>query len=277
MELTINSKARLNNGIEMPFIGLGVYQSPGGNVTTNAVLYALEAGYRHVDTAKIYGNERDVGRAIREGPVSRKEIFVTTKLWNSDHGYSATIKACNESLEKLRLEYVDLYLIHWPVKESRLESWRAMETALDEGKCKAVGVSNYMVRHLEELLDNCSITPAVNQIELNPYNYLYMKEIVDLCRSKNIQLEAYSPLTKGKKLNDPKLVDVARKYSKTPAQILIRWALEEKMVVIPKSTNKTRIRENSSVFDFTISREDMEYMNSFNEDLITGWDPTKAP
>jgi len=277
MELTIQSKATLHNGVEIPFLGLGVFQSPPGEVTRRAVLYALEAGYRHIDTAKIYRNEQDVGWAVRESGIPRSEIFVTTKLWNQDHGYNRAIRAFNESLQRLGLDYIDLYLIHWPVEGLRLESWRALETLLAEGRCRAIGVSNYLVRHLEELSGSGKGVPAVNQIELSPYNYLSRKEVVDFCRSKGVQLEAYSPLTKGKKLSDPKLVALARKYGKTPAQMLIRWALQHQMVVIPKSTDRDRIRENAQVFDFSIAKGDMACLDSFDENLTTGWDPTHAP
>lgn len=212
----------LNNGVTIPALGLGVFRSPAGEMTRNAVLHALEAGYRHIDTAKIYGNEESVGQAIRESGIPRSEIFLTTKLWNSDHGYDATLRACDESLTKLGFHAVDLYLVHWPVQGLRLETWRAMETLLAEGKARAIGVSNYMVHHLEELLEHANVVPAINQIELSPYNYLYRKEVVDLCRANDIQVEAYSPLTKAQKLHDPKLVELARKYSKTAAQILIR-------------------------------------------------------
>lgn len=277
MELTVKSKTQLNNGIEIPLLGLGLFQSPPGEFTKNAVHNAFEAGYRHVDTAKIYGNEPAVGQAIRDSVIPRSEIFVTTKLFNTDHGYDSTIKAYTESLQKLGLDYIDLYLVHWPVEGIRLETWKAMETLLKEGKCKAIGVSNYMVRHLEELLANGSVVPAVNQIELHPYNYLSKKEVVSFCRANGIQLEAYSPLTKGRKLNDPKLINIATKYAKTSAQILIRWALQHEFVVIPKSSNKDRIFENANIFDFSISGEDMTFLDALNEDLITSWDPTNAP
>ena len=275
--MDINSKYKLNNGVEIPVIGLGVFKSPAGKTTRKAVKYALQTGYRHIDTAKIYANENDVGKAITECDIPREEIFVTTKLWNSDQGYDSTLKACDESLTKLGLDYIDLYLMHWPVENLRLDSWKAMEKLLQDGKCRAIGVSNFMSRHISELLDNCKIVPAVNQIELSPYNYLYLKEVVDLCQDKNILIEAYSPLTKGRKLNDAKLVELASKYGKTTAQILIRWALEKMFIVIPKSVRENRIRENADVFNFSISAEDISYLETFNENLITGWDPTNAP
>jgi diketogulonate reductase-like aldo/keto reductase len=277
MKMNINSKYKLNNGVEIPVIGLGVFNNPAGETTRNAVGYALKAGYMHIDTAKIYANEEDVGKAIAESGIPCEEIFITTKLWHSDQGYEPTLKACEESLNKLGLDYVDLYLMHWPVENLRLESWKAMEKLLQDGKCRAIGVSNFMARHIKDLLGNCEVVPAVNQIELSPYNFLYRKEVVDLCLGKNIMIEAYSPLTKGRKLNDPKLVELAKQYRKSTAQILIRWALEKGFIVIPKSVKENRIRENADIFDFSITEDDMKYLESFNENLITGWDPTNAP
>lgn len=274
-ELRIDTKVKLNNGVEMPIFGLGTFQAQSGRKARDAVLHALQAGYRHVDTASMYGNEEDVGAAIRESGIPREDIFVTTKLWNSDHGYDSGLAAFEKSRRRLGLSYVDLYLIHWPVQDLRNETWRALETLLKEGKCRAIGVSNYMIRHLEELLDNSSTVPAVNQVEFSPY--LYQKDLLEFCRKHDVQLEAYSPLTKGHKLNDPKLVDIALKYSKSPAQILIRWALQHGLVVIPKSSKRERIIENADVFDFTISPEDMSLLDSFNEDLCTSWDPSSAP
>jgi len=274
-EIRIDTKVKLNNGVEMPIFGLGVYQARRGRKTQEAVFNALKAGYRLIDTASMYENEKDVGEAVRKSSIPREEVFITTKLWNSEHGYDPAISAFEKSRKRLGLSYIDLYLIHWPVEGLRNESWKAFETLLKEGKCRAIGVSNYMVRHLEELLNNSSTVPAVNQVEFNPY--LYQKELLEFCRNHDIQLEAYSPLTKGYKLNDPKLVNVASKYSKSPAQILIRWALQKEVVVIPKSSRKERIYENADVFDFTISPEDIRVFDSFNEDLRTSWDPSTAP
>ncbi|GAB4366232.1 MAG: aldo/keto reductase [Calditrichia bacterium] len=270
-------KKRLNNGVEIPILGLGVYQLPSGEATKNTILEALKLGYRHIDTAKIYRNEADVGAAIKASPIPRSEIFVTTKLWNSDHGYQRTLQACEESLERLQLDYLDLYLIHWPVEGKRLESWRAMETLLKEGKCRAIGVSNYMVRHLEELLEVCQIIPAVNQIELSPYNYRYLQPVVDYCRAREIALVAYSPLTKGQKLNDPVLRRIAREYHKSPAQVLLRWAIQHDFIVIPKASRIAHLQENMEIFDFTLSEDHMNVLDGLNENLITGWDPTHAP
>lgn len=269
------TKVTLNNGIEMPLLGLGTYMMRRGKETEDAVLWALEAGYRLIDTATLYENERSVGRALKRSGVSREEIFLTTKLWNSDHGYKRTPAAFHESLGRLGLEYVDLYLIHWPVEGLRGESWSALETLLADGKCRAIGVSNYMIRHLEELLGSCRTVPAVNQMEFSPY--LFQRDVLDFCRARGVQLEAYSPLTRGRRLGDPALARVAEHYGKTPAQVLIRWALQHEVVVIPKSSNRERITENAEVFDFSVSPDDMERLDSRDEDLHTDWDPTDAP
>jgi diketogulonate reductase-like aldo/keto reductase len=274
-ELKIDTKVKLNNGVEMPLFGLGTFQMRSGKETQQAVLAALEAGYRLIDTAQMYGNEEDVGIAMKKSGIPREEIFITTKLWNSEHGYQKALNACEESLEKLGLPYVDLYLIHWPVQGLRNETWKAMVTLLEGGKCRAIGVSNYMIRHLEELVAHSDTVPAVNQVEFSPY--LYLSDLLEFCRKHKIQLEAYSPLTKGYKLNDQKLANVAKKYSKTPAQILIRWVLQKDVVVIPKSSHKERILENADVFDFEISPEDMKLLDSFNQNMRTSWDPTTIP
>jgi diketogulonate reductase-like aldo/keto reductase len=274
-KMKIDTRVKLNNGVEMPIFGLGTYQARSGKETREAVAYALKIGYRLIDTAAMYGNEKDVGEAVKESGIPHQEIFVTTKLWNSDHGYDKALTAFEESRKKLGLDFVDLYLIHWPVEGLRKDSWRALETLLADGKCRAIGVSNYMTWHLDELLENSSTVPAVNQVEFSPY--LYLKELLEYCRSHKIQLESYSPLTKAHKLADPELGKIAAEYSKTPAQILIRWALQKEVVVIPKSSKKERIKENAAVFDFAISDEDMRRLDSFDEDLRTSWDPSTAP
>lgn len=275
MNLTINSKVKLNNGSEMPLFGLGVYQSYKGEETRKAVLDSLEAGYRHIDTAKFYQNEKDVGNAIKESGIPRSEIFVTTKLWNSDHGYDLTLKAFEKSLEQLDLGYIDLYLVHWPVTGLRNETWKAMEKIMESGKCKSIGVSNYTIKHLKELLDFANIVPAVNQVEFSPY--LYQKELLDFCNKNSIQLEAYSPLTQGEKLKEKVLVDISKKYNKTTAQLILRWALQHNIVIIPKSVTKSRIIENANIFDFNISDEDMNKLDLLNENFRTCWDPSNNP
>jgi diketogulonate reductase-like aldo/keto reductase len=223
----------------------------------------------------MYGNEREVGNAVRRSGIPREEIFVTTKLNNSNHGYESALSSFDRSLELLGLSYVDLFLIHWPVEGLRGESWRALEELLEEGKCRTIGVSNYMTWHLKEVLDQSSTVPAVNQVEFSPY--LYQRDLLEFCRSKTIQLEGYSPLTKGEHLRDPDLGTIASKYSKTSPQIMLRWALQKGIITIPKSTNRERLKENAEIFDFEISSEDMDSLDSFNIDLRTSWDPSTAP
>ena len=269
------TKVTLNNGIEMPLLGLGTYMMRRGKETEDAVRWALEAGYRLIDTATLYENEHSVGRAIKKSRVPREEVFVTTKLWNDDHGYKRALAAFHESLGRLGLEYVDLYLIHWPVERLRGDSWRALETLLADGKCRAIGVSNYTIRHLERLLESSSTVPAVNQVEFSPF--LFQRGLLDFCRESGIQLQAYSPLTRGRRLRDPALARIAERYGKTRAQVLIRWALQHGVVVIPKSSHRDRIRENAEVFNFSVLPDDMEWLDSRGEDLHTDWDPTDAP
>ncbi len=271
-KLNFSTKVRLNNGVEMPILGLGTWQINSGKETEEAVLCALKTGYRLIDTAQIYGNEESVGKALHKSGIKREEVFITTKLWNSDHGYKSAIVACEGSLKRLGLSYIDLYLIHWPVTGLRNETWKAMEALLEEGKCRAIGVSNYTIRHLDELLSGSSVVPAVNQVEFS--SYLYQKALLEFCCSRGIQLEAYSPLTRGLKLGDSRLVSIANKYCKNTAQILIRWVLQRGIVAIPKSSKEENIRDNANVFDFTISPEDMRVLDSFNEDLRIGWDPS---
>ena len=274
-QISSAATVKLNNGVEIPFLGLGVYQSPPGKTTQDAVRHALKCGYRLVDTARVYGNEQDVGLALRESGLPREEVFVTTKLWNSDHGYDSTIRACEESLRRLGLKYLDLYLVHWPVSGVRNESWRAMEKLLRDGKCRAIGVSNYTINHLNDLLASSNTVPAVNQVEFHPF--LYQQKLFEYCRGHGIQLEAYSPLTRGERLNHPKVVEIAKKHLRTPAQILIRWAVQHSVVAIPKSVRNERILENSRVFDFTLSTNEMNALDSLNEDFRTCWDPSNLP
>lgn len=261
----------------IPAVGLGVYKSEPGPTTRNAVLKALEVGYRHIDTASIYNNEADVGDAIAASGLDRSEIFVTTKLWNEDQGYDKTLAAFDLSLATLGLDYVDLYLIHWPVPELRLETWRALERLTLDGRVRDIGVSNYMAHHLNELIKAAPVIPAVNQIELTPYNYGSRFETIRLCQHQGIVVEAYSPLTKGRKLDDPILAEIGAAYSKTPAQVLIRWGLDKGFVVLPKSVQNARIAENYDVFDFSLTEDHQERLDGLNEGLATGWDPIEAP
>jgi diketogulonate reductase-like aldo/keto reductase len=272
MQLTIQSSIRLNNGVEIPRLGLGVYQSAPGRITRRVVKYALKIGYRHIDTAYIYGNESDVGKALFESGIQREEVFITTKLWNTkDVGYDSALKACKESLQRLGLTYIDLYLIHWPVQgigNNTREIWRAMIRLLREEKVRAIGVSNFSIDDLKQILNHSDVVPAVNQVEFHPF--LYQKDLLSFCEKSGIQLEAYSPLTRGKRLDHPTIVDIAKKYdNKTPAQILIRWSLQHNLVVIPKSIHEDRILDNSQVFDFKLEEEDMKLLDSLNENLQT--------
>jgi len=269
------SMAVLADGVGIPWLGLGVYQARPGAATRDAVLEALRAGYRHVDTARVYGNERDVGAALRESALPRDEVFVTTKLWNADHGYDAALRAARLSLERLGLERVDLYLVHWPVEGLRRDTWRAMERLRDDGLARSIGVSNYTVRHLEELLGHARIPPSVNQVELHPF--LPQWELQEWARRHRIQLEAYAPLVKARRMDHPVLARVAARTGRTPAQVLVRWSLEHGLVTLPKSVRPERIRENAAVFGFALSPADLAELDALDEGLRTSWDPTDAP
>jgi diketogulonate reductase-like aldo/keto reductase len=275
MKYSISSKIQLNSGVEIPILGLGTWRAEGKECS-QAILWAFEAGYRHIDTAAFYGNEEAVGKAVKDSGLDREEIFITTKLWNNDHGYDNAINAFNKSLKRLTLDYVDLYLIHWPVSGRRIETWKALEKLTNDGKARAIGVSNFMTSHLEELLPNVEILPAINQIEFNPYQY--QKGLHQYCLRKYIQLEAFAPIVRARKFEDPKLLELCKKYGKTPAQILLRWAIQHDIIVIPKSIHKERIIENSLIFDFEISDEDMKKLDGFHEDYtILKWNPKKDP
>ncbi len=267
----------LSHGGPIPTLGFGVFRIPDGEEVRQAVRWAIEAGYRHIDTASAYGNEEGVGRAIRESGVPREEIFITTKLWNQDHGFDAALRAFDRSLERLGLEWVDLYLIHWPVEDLRGESWKALERIHEEGGARAIGVSNYMLPHLEGLLGDCRIPPAVNQIELHPFNFGTRRPLLDFCSASGIVIEAYSPLTKGQRLDDPVVSEVARSVGRTPAQVLIRFALEQGAVVLPKSSNRDRIVQNAQVFDFRLNDDHLRRLETLDEGLATAWDPTDVP
>ncbi|CAI2165198.1 16702_t:CDS:2 [Funneliformis geosporum] len=273
--LTLSSSATLNDGHKIPLLGLGVYQAPKGIPTQNAVTWALEAGYRHIDTATLYDNETDVGIAVNKSEIPREEIWITTKVWNSDQGYKKTLQAAERSLEKLNTDYIDLLILHSPLPgpQLRKESYDALQKLVRLGKVKSIGVSNYGVTHLKELLNqNPEIKPAVNQVEIHPW--LTRNDIVTFCAQNDILVEAYSPLTKGNKLKDKKLVKIAQKYNKTSAQILIRWGLQHGYITLPKSINKDRIIENVNVYDFEIEEDDMESLDKLDQHLVTGWDPT---
>jgi len=264
------AKATLNNGIEMPLLGLGVYDMHGKEAE-QAILHALETGYRLIDTASMYHNETEVGNAIRHSGLQRKDIFITTKVNNADQGYDVTLKAFETSLSKLQTDFVDLYLVHWPIKGKRKETWKALEKIYKGGSARAIGVANYLIPFLEELKTYSDIIPAVNQVEFSPY--LFLKDLLDYCRKNTIQLQAYTPLVRGKKFNDARLVQIAEKYKKTPAQIILRWDIQLGVCPIPKSTNPKRLKENFDVFDFELSQHDMGLISDFNENLRVVDDP----
>ncbi|MFV2015486.1 MAG: aldo/keto reductase [Candidatus Heimdallarchaeota archaeon] len=269
---SITSTVKLNNNVDMPIFGLGLYRSKTGNETQQAIQWAHDSGYIMFDTAQIYGNEQDLGRALKNLEIGRENVWITTKLWRENLGNNL-VSSFEKSLEKLQLEFVDLLLIHWPKKDKKLDAWDQMTKLLDEGRARSIGVSNFMTWHIKEILENSSVVPQVNQCEFSPY--LHDPDLLKICKENKIQFEAYSPLTKGQKLKDPKLVEIANKYNKSPAQILIRWGLEQNAIQIPKSVKKERIKENSEIFDFSLSKDDFNEMNSWNIDLVTGWNPWK--
>ena len=274
--LSIDSTITLNDGIKIPNLGLGVYQSKPGPETYNAVLHAIKSGYRSIDTAALYKNEVDVGRAVRDSKVEREHIFVTTKLWSDGHGKDKAITAFHDSLKRLDLKYIDLYLIHSPGGGKLLETWEAFVELKSQGLVRSIGVSNFGIHHLEEIKRHFpDFPPSVNQVEITPY--LTRSELVEHCKNSGIVVQAYSPLTKQVKLNDPPLVIIAKKYSKSTAQVLIRWSLQRGYVVLPKSVNEGRIEANAQVYDFSITEKDMTELDTYNINLVTGWDPTVDP
>ena len=265
----------LNDGHKIPVVGLGTWKSEPGEATYKAVLDSINAGYRHIDTARAYDNETDVGRAVKDSDIARENLFITTKLWNKDQGYDTAIEACEKSLARLSCDYIDLYLIHWPLKGKRNDSWKAFIELQQRGLCRSIGVSNFTVDHLIELEDKFGIIPVANQVEFHPYHY--QKELLEYCNSKNIVIEAYSPLVHAKRMDEPRLVSISEELGKTPAQVLIRWAMQRGMVVLPKSVNQGRIVENFSVFDFEIPDSLMKRLDDLDETFVTCWDPHNPP
>ncbi|RAL22100.1 aldo/keto reductase [Thermoflavimicrobium daqui] len=265
----------LHNGVKMPWLGIGVFKVEEGPVLVNAVKAAIKHGYRSVDTAAIYENEEGVGKGIQEGleeaGISREELFVTSKVWNADLRYESTIAAYETSLKKLGLEYLDLYLIHWPVEGKYKDAWRALETLYKEGRVKAIGVSNFQIHHLEELMKDAEIKPMVNQVERHPR--LTQKELQSFCQNNDIQLEAWSPLMQGQLLSNEVLQEIADKHNKSVAQIILRWHLQHGVVIIPKSTKEHRIVENANVFDFELTKEEMQIIDDLNQNYRVGPDP----
>jgi len=276
---SIASRVRLNQGLEIPWLGLGVFQTEPGAVTRHAVTYALEAGYRAVDTAAMYRNEVDVGDAIRASGLPRDEVFVTTKLWYTDHGYESALTAGRASQDRLGLGPIDLYLIHWPRANSpqdRLDSWKALIELQRQGVCRSIGVSNYSVRHLAELQAHSDVVPAVDQVEFHPF--VYNPELLRYCETHGIHLEAWSPLTRGRHLDDPTIAAVAAAHHRTPAQVLLRWGFEHGVIEIPKSIHRERIRENAQLFDFALTPPEVAAMDALRGGPRVGmWNPADIP
>lgn len=271
--LALDTTLRLNDGHDMPLLGFGTYQIRGG-ACERAVTYALSIGYRHIDTAALYDNEEAIGRAVKQSGVARERIFVTTKLWNSDQGYASALKAFGRSRDRLDLNYVDLYLIHWPEPGKRRDAWRALVEIKKQGRSRSIGVSNYTIAHLDELINESVVVPAVNQVEFSPF--LYQRKLLDYCNARGIRLTAYCPLTHGDKLEHPTITSIASKHGKTAAQILLRWALQHDVIAIPKSSRHERIKENAALYDFTLDAGDMAVLDGLDENYRTSWDPSRV-
>ncbi|WP_042349220.1 aldo/keto reductase [Bacillus massiliogorillae] len=271
MITNLQDTVTLHNGVKMPKFGLGVYKVEDGSEVINSIKYAVKAGYRAIDTAAFYKNEDGVGQAIKEIDIPREDLFITTKVWNDNQGYEETLAAFEKSLKKLNLDYVDLYLVHWPVKGKYKETWKALEKIYREGRAKAIGVCNFHIHHLEDLLEEAEICPMVNQVELHPY--LSQVELRAYCASKDIKVEAWSPLGRGRLLDDSKLAELAKKHNKTVAQIILRWDLQSDIITIPKSTKEHRIIENATIYDFELTDADMQVIDSLNRNERTGADP----
>ncbi|MFC3418882.1 aldo/keto reductase [Salinicoccus hispanicus] len=268
---SIEDTYTLHNGVEMPIIGLGVYKVEEGDQMKDVLLSALEAGYRHIDTASFYGNEKGVGEAIKASGLPRESLFITTKVWNDDLGFEETLRAFDISLENLGLDYLDLYLIHWPIEGKYTEAWRAFEKLYDEGKVKAIGVSNFHQQHLEDIFAMCRVKPMVNQLEYHPY--LAQTEMRAYCEYHDIKLEAWAPLNRGGVFEEPVIRELAEKYDKTPAQIILRWDVQNGVSTIPKSVNRSRIAENIDIFDFELSDEDMKRIDGLDRNQRIGKNP----
>jgi diketogulonate reductase-like aldo/keto reductase len=275
MAKNLQDTITLANGVKIPWLGLGVFKVKEGSEVVDAVRTAIKYGYRSIDTAAIYGNEEGVGQGIKEGlqeaGIAREDLFVTSKVWNADQGYDSTLEAYQTSLKKLDLDYLDLYLIHWPVKGKYKDTWRALERIYHEGQVRAIGVSNFHVHHLKDVFQGSTIKPMINQVEFHPH--LIQKELRAFCKEQGIQFEAWSPLMQGKLLDNPTLQGIADKYGKSIAQVIIRWDLQNDVVTIPKSIKEHRIIENSNVFDFELTKEDLEQIDALNQNQRVGSDP----
>lgn len=271
LPMDITSTTTLNNGTRMPWLGFGVFQTEPGKEVENAVTWALEAGYRHIDTAAFYRNERGVGKAVASSGIPREELWITTKLWNDDQGYDTTLRAFDKSLRELDTDHVDLYLVHWPIKGKVKDTWKAFEKIYEDGRARAIGVSNFLVNHLDELLKHAKVTPMVDQVEWHPF--VLQKPLLEYCKKQDIQFEAWSPLTRARFLDNPVLTEIAQAHGRSPAQVLIRWDLQHGVVSIPKSVHQERIEENSKVFDFELSSDEMQKLDSLDSNTRIGPHP----
>ena len=275
MALTKESRIYLNDDVSMPLFGIGVWRMEPGRETREAVTLALELGYIHIDTASMYKNEEDVGASVQESNLPRENLFITSKVHTSEVGYDSTLEAFERSLQKLKLSYIDLYLIHKPVEGFRQNTWKALEKLKKDGICRSIGVSNFSPRHLDEILEICEFIPTVNQIEMNPF--LAQKSISEYCRVKNIHITGFCPLARTEKSKDPAIVDVANECGKTWAQVMIRWSLQKQITTIPKSVKPQRIRENSDVFDFELNEKQMQSLDDLDQGFRLRPDPMDLP
>ncbi len=271
MLTNLKETVTLHNGVKMPRLGLGVFKVSEGEEVVESVKAAIRNGYISIDTAAIYKNEEGVGQAIKESGIAREELFVTSKVWNSDQGYETTLQAFEKSLNLLGLDYLDLYLIHWPGVDKYKDTWKALEKLYKDGRVRAIGVSNFQIHHLQDLMSDCEIKPMVNQVEFHPH--LTQKELLAFCKNEGIQMEAWSPLKQGQLLEEPVLSKIAQKYNKSVAQVILRWDLQHDVVTIPKSIKENRIIENANIFDFELTQEDMENIDSLNQDSRAGSHP----
>jgi methylglyoxal/glyoxal reductase len=268
---SIEDTVRLNNGIRMPKVGLGTWKSADGQEAETAVREALALGYRHIDTAAFYKNEQSIGRALRDSGVPREKLFVTTKVWNDDLRSGQVVQAVDASLKRLGLEYVDLFLIHWPVKDKFVDAWRMLEDVYRQGKTRAIGVSNFLAHHLDELAATASVTPAVNQVEFHPW--LQQSDLLARCKQSGIVFEAWSPLMQGKVGEVNELVEIGKSHGKSPSQVALRWAVQKGVVVIPKSVKRERLRENAAIFDFDLSNDEVATIDRLDQAKRLGPDP----
>lgn len=268
---SVQDTVNLHNGVAIPWLGLGTWKAAEGGEVEQAVAWALELGYRSIDTAAVYGNEQGVGRAVADSDVARDDLFLTTKVWNSDQGYDATLRAFDASLERLGVERVDLYLVHWPVEGKYKQTWKALEQIYRDGRARAIGVSNFLEHHLRDLLSEAEVVPMVNQIELHPH--LVQPDLLEYCRQQRIQVEAWSPLMRGEVFDIPAVGEIADAHGKTPAQVVLRWDLQHGVVTIPKSVRREHIAANAEIFDFRLTDEQMKALDALDQHRRIGPDP----